>query len=95
MKQSKEKRYKVIYERDECVGAGACVVASPKNWQIDNKGKAILQDAKAKNEIFELDIAKKDLNAMLKAAKSCPVKCIHFNKNFEYSSKKREKLLVR
>ncbi len=73
-----EKRYKITYERDLCIGAVACVMASPKYWELDDEGKAILKGGKEISPgIFELDIGEEDYAEMFEAAKECPVLCIH------------------
>jgi len=75
---SGEKRYKVIYERDLCIGAVACVMASTKYWELDDEGKAILIGGKEVSEgIFETEIPEEDYEEMFEAAKGCPVVCIH------------------
>lgn len=73
----KEKRYKVIYERDACIGAGACIMASPKYWEMDKEGKAILKEGKKNKEVFEIEINQEDFKQILEAAKACPANCIH------------------
>lgn len=73
-----EKRYKIIYERDLCIGAAACIMASQKYWELDDEGKAILKNGKEVSPgIFELEIGEEDYAEMFEAAKECPVLCIH------------------
>ncbi len=77
-KEKSEKRYKIIYERDVCIGAAACVMASQKFWQLDDEGKAVLQGSKeTSSQIFEREIGEDELAENLEAAKSCPVIAIH------------------
>lgn len=74
----KEKRFKVIYERDLCMGAAVCIMASEKYWELDDEGKAILKGGKRiSSGVFELEIDEEDFEEMLEAAKGCPVNCIH------------------
>jgi len=63
-----EKTYKIVYDRDGCIGAGSCVAANPENWfmEADNK-------ANFKKEI----ITEKELAKNMEAAKVCPVTVIH------------------
>ena len=74
-----EQEYKVVYDRTNCIGAAACVTAHPKKWQIVGDGKADLGGAQKKenNELQELIITEKELEAMKQAAKACPVNVIH------------------
>ena len=75
------KKYKIIYDRSLCIGAGTCVAISPKSWELDNSdNKANLSNAKLKegtSDIFELEIDASDFELELEAAKGCPVNCIH------------------
>lgn len=76
------KRYRIVYNRDECIGAFACLAADPDTW-VQNEDKADLVDGKKeKGETYtkELD----DLGNNLEAAQSCPVNCIHI-----YDKKKK------
>ena len=75
--------FTVRYDREACIGAGACVGMDVKNWIIDAKdGKANLIDGKPmENGWWEKEIDESELEAMLNAAKGCPVIVIHiFNK---------------
>ena len=72
------KRYKIIYERDLCIGVVACVMSSPKYWEMDNEGKAILKNGQEVSPgIFEIEIGEDDYAESFEAAKECPVNCIH------------------
>ena len=77
-------KYKIIYDREGCICAGACVIACEKFWKLDKEGKATINNKKAKKtaEREELEIDKKDLECNLNAAKVCPVNVIHI-KNLE------------
>ena len=49
--------YKIIYNKNECIGAGACEMFSPNFWKVNNKGKAELKESVEKETgIFELTI---------------------------------------
>ncbi len=71
------KRYKIIYKKNECIGAFACVAAEPKHWEEDgDSDKADLVEGIHEGEevyIKYLD----ELDNNLEAAQSCPVNCIH------------------
>ena len=62
------KKYKIIYEREGCIGAGACVAACPSNWVMAEDNKANFK----KEEITE-----NELQDNLDAAQACPVNVIH------------------
>ncbi len=74
-----EAKYKIIYDRDACIGAASCVAIHPSRWQLDPENKAILIEGKKgdKPNIFEREIDDATFQADLDAAKSCPVNCIH------------------
>ena len=73
-----EKRYKVVYERELCIGAVACVMDDPKYWVMDDDGKANLIGGKEVSPgIFEIELSEEDFPKTLEAAKDCPVLCIH------------------
>lgn len=65
MKKSyeKKKKYKILHNRSECIGCGACVEIAPETWKIDSDGLA----KSKKNRISE-----KELEKNISAAKSCP-----------------------
>jgi len=71
--------YKIVYDKESCIGAGTCEAVSPENWKVDNAaGKADLVGAKDMGDgNFELDIEDKDLDMHMQAAQGCPVLCIH------------------
>lgn len=76
---SKEKKYKVVYTRKECIGAAACTAVAPKFWEIVADGKADLLGSVSKenNDVQELEIDEEDLEVMKSAAEACPVTIIH------------------
>ena len=63
-----EKKYTVIYEREGCTGAGACVIACPENWEMAADNKA---------NVKKTTITESELEKNLAAAKACPVNVIH------------------
>ncbi len=64
----KKKKYKIVYDREGCIGAAACVAVYAKQWSLDDEGKA-----KYAIEEFDDD----ELMENISAAKSCPVNVIH------------------
>lgn len=73
------KKYKIVYDRSLCIGAGTCVAINPSSWELDSENKAILKDSsqKGSSETFELEIDDSSFNIEMEAAKGCPVNCIH------------------
>ena len=73
-----DKRYLIQYDREGCIGAAACAVASAE-WSIVADGKADLKDMKKSGEtdFCERTINEGELEQHMAAAKSCPVNVIH------------------
>lgn len=69
----------VEYDRENCIGAGACVAANPDWWSIEADGKATLRtstfDEAKKMWVLEIDDA--DVQKHVDAAGVCPVTVIH------------------
>lgn len=60
---------KVVHERDKCIGCGACAAVCSDNWEMSEDGKA----TPSKTELS-------DTGCNMDAATSCPVTCIHLEK---------------
>jgi ferredoxin len=58
------KKYKIVYDREGCIGAAACISVAPNSWKMGDDGKA-------DQLVHEFD--EKDLQQNLDAAKACPV----------------------
>ena len=71
-------KYKVVYDRENCIGAFACVAVFPERWLAGDDGKADFKDAikNGKGE-FELEISDDELAKMKESAEVCPVTVIH------------------
>lgn len=71
-------KYKVVYDRENCIGAFACVAVFPERWLAADDGKADFKEAikNGKGE-FELEIDDKELAKMKESAEVCPVMVIH------------------
>ncbi len=74
------KKYKVVYERKDCIGAASCTAVS-KMFVIkeDGDGKADLlaSEPKQDNEIHEKIIDETEFEEIVDAARVCPVNIIH------------------
>lgn len=71
-------KYKVIFDREVCIGALACAASSPDFWLRGDDGKADLRSAsynKATDK-WELIIDEKDLLTNKEAESVCPVAAI-------------------
>ena len=75
------KKFRIIYDREGCIGAAACVAVNPETWEIDDDGKANLlvgeTETEKKRAVKIKIIDEKDLQVNLEAAQSCLVQVIH------------------
>ena len=74
------KRYKVVYDRKDCIGAAACTAVSKMFVIKDNgDGKADLLNSQPKqdNLVQEKIIEEAELEEMMEAARGCPGNIIH------------------
>ncbi|RMF05307.1 ferredoxin [Candidatus Woesearchaeota archaeon] len=68
---------KIIYNRNECIGAGECEALDPDLWKVDNTGKANLSGAKELSSgVFELELSEEEFEKQKEIASSCPAGCI-------------------
>jgi len=58
--------YKVIVDRNLCIGAGSCVAVAPLAFALDNEAKAIVLPT----------VDQTDDNTLLESARACPVAAI-------------------
>lgn len=73
------KKYKIVYLRKDCIGAGACEFAAPDFWKLDTEVNiaTIIHPAAIKTkDREELIIDEKDLEKNYEAAENCPVRVI-------------------
>ena len=69
---------KIIHNKKDCIGCGACAAIAPKYWKMSEDGKSELIESKMLDEdTTEREISEKDKAANEEAAKSCPVNVIH------------------
>jgi ferredoxin len=71
-------KYKIIYDREVCIGAFACSAAAPDFWLFNEDGKADLKSATFNPETkkWEMIIEQKDYEDNKAAAEACPVYAI-------------------
>ncbi|MBS3165676.1 ferredoxin [Candidatus Woesearchaeota archaeon] len=73
------KKYKIIYHRKGCIGAGACEAIAPELWlyEIETSLATLKDPATTKTaDKEELIIDEKDFPKHLEAAQVCPVNII-------------------
>ena len=71
-------KYRVIYDRNNCIGAFSCVVVNPKLWKVNEDNKADLNNGtlNEKTGFYELTIDEEDFKTALDSAEVCPVRVI-------------------
>ena len=75
-------KVKVIFDRQNCIGARACAVVCPKYWGMadDKDGKANFLGSKQNEETgkyeLEAEVTEQDLVCLRESAKACPVNVI-------------------
>ncbi len=71
-------RYKIEFDRNNCIGAAACAAVYPEKWVMKDDGKPDVVGAEANPEKQELIVeAEEEARKHIEAAKSCPVLVIH------------------
>ena len=70
---------KIIHDKNTCIGCGACAAVCPDSWEMGGDGKATLKDGKADGDNFVKEVPEEGCN--MQAAQSCPVNCIHVEKD--------------
>ncbi len=75
-------KYKVIFDREECVSIFSCNVVAPEFWKLADDGKVDLVGGtyNEKTKKWELIIDEKDLNINKEAESVCPVFAIKIEK---------------
>ena len=74
-------QYKIIFDKETCIGVLACVAAASKFW-IPEEKKVDLKNAtyNEKTKKYELIIDEKDFAVNKEAADVCPVEAIKIEK---------------
>jgi ferredoxin len=73
--------FRIIYNRNECIGAGVCASISKDLWSMDGEGRATLKGATERSSgvfVLELDDIKRKLEDSV--CGSCPAGCIKVEK---------------
>ncbi|MBN2454270.1 ferredoxin [Candidatus Woesearchaeota archaeon] len=70
-------KYRIVYDRNACIGAAACVASKPDSWKLDDENKAVLNGSTEKDGKFELEFEEPELQKHLEAARACPTNAIH------------------
>ncbi|MBN2368678.1 ferredoxin [Candidatus Woesearchaeota archaeon] len=74
-------KYKITYDRANCIGAGACAAMSPNLFKMTGDGKADLLGGKdISGGKFEIEVDENPI--IVEVAKACPVEVIKI-KNLE------------
>jgi len=74
-------KFKIIFDREACIGAAACVAVAPKFFEMNEDGKAdLLKGKKNKEGKFELVIEASDEKTAVESADVCPVSVIKVEK---------------
>jgi len=70
-------KYKIVYERVNCIGAAVCVAVNSKRWVLDSDSKANLIGSIQTGDVFEIELDESEIGEMKQAAEGCPVNVIH------------------
>ncbi len=70
-------RYKIVYDRTGCIGAGTCEALDPDDFELVEDGLADLKGGEEVSDgVWEKEIPEEQKDAALEAAKGCPVNVI-------------------
>ena len=68
-----ERMAKIVFERDKCIGCGACAALNPDDWKMDGD-KSTLIGGKKEGSVF---VKEGDAEKNKDVAQACPVSCIN------------------
>ena len=70
--------YKVKIDRTLCIGSASCSAVSPKAFDLDSEGKAVIKkkDGSKTSEFVDYKNIDETPENILNSAKSCPVNAI-------------------
>ena len=71
-------KYKIIFDREVCIGALSCNAVASKFWKLADDGKVDLKDSKLNEETGKWELIVEDLDGEMnmEAEKVCPVLAI-------------------
>ena len=73
-------KIKIIYDRDNCIGAATCAALAPQYFTIASDQKADLAGSKKNKENgkyeLEIELSEDEIAILRAAANSCPVQVI-------------------
>ncbi len=72
--------FRILHERPDCIGCGACAAITPKFWSMADDGLSHLAGSTKEGEAEALIIEEKDFLCNQEAAEVCPVQIIHVEK---------------
>ena len=76
-----KKKYKIVYDRNNCIGAGSCSAVFAERWVMNNADdKADLVGGKLESmpkRVVVLEFSDEELARFMESAQVCPVNVIH------------------
>jgi len=96
-KSSGERKFKIVFDRKSCIGAGACAAVAPDFWVMQDDGKADLVgfsvDEKGRQVLLVPESqltpdGRQVIDLNKEAAEVCPVQVIHI-----YDADTNEKII--
>lgn len=80
-KQTEKKKYRVVYDRPNCIGVLTCAAFYPSRWAINEKdAKADLVGGVENQKqpgMFTLEFTEEELSRFKESAEVCPANVIH------------------
>lgn len=74
-------KYKIVHNKKDCIGCGACAAVTPEHWEMDDEGMAQLKGSQKNGENWEKNIdTEEDCASNQEAADVCPVQIIKVEK---------------
>jgi len=71
------KKYKVVQDRENCIGCGACAAIFAEKWIMNsNDSKVDLIGSKKENGKMVLEITEDELEKFKELAETCPVNVV-------------------
>ncbi len=73
------KKYRITYDRINCIGAGSCVISYPERWvmnRVDDKAD-LIGGKEITPHTWEIEFTEEELDKFLESAQVCPVNVIH------------------